>query len=612
MLAADVTAYIMLPQSAKFVNLLDFTPKLLYNYITTFKQHNIPKGGIDMSAKGNICVIMADITEDYRDEYLMGVAKQAERMDYVTTVFSMSLLNQLKTCGEECVFDLIDYDRYEGVVFLEKTFSSQKSLGKRLARDIADKCSKPVVVIGNSTVFSDTVTGDFSRNIEQLTDHIIDQHSCELLYFLGGYQGVATRTDEGFINSLTKHGLSVTDDNMIYGGFWRECADKLAEDIAYGVVEKPDAVICYSDYIALFFIKALSKYGIRVPDDIIVAGFSASACSQNGIISITTCSCDAEYLGRTAVARLHSLITGEDELQINLPRVNIITGMSCGCGNNQHIDLRMRLEMHEKRNVEDNQFANSELVEKLFACRDIKELSEVISQTHYLISDKNSIAVCLHTDKNTSLCLFMTDFVNKEDQIDFKSTEIFPIDFTQAEHPTIVHVLPIVFGSKDIGHIAVGYNKPTVYNAHLKNYAKHLAMGMEVIGIRNNAASSFAADANRTESTKRSKTLFAYNGETMNRISIDSVLYFETEGRKTVAVLSSGRFVVRSSLTQLEEQYQDVGFMRVSKSTILNLAKVKNYTPANDRTMLATLVGNVKIRVSRKCAPEFRDRMTGN
>jgi hypothetical protein len=93
---------------------------------------------------------------------------------------------------------------------------------------------------------------------------------------------------------------------------------------------------------------------------------------------------------------------GEDELQINRPRVNIITGMSCGCGNNHHIDLRMRLEMHEKRSVEDNQFTNSELVERLFACRDIKDLSDVISQTHYLISDKNCITVCLHTDEHTS------------------------------------------------------------------------------------------------------------------------------------------------------------------------------------------------------------------
>ena len=173
-----------------------------------------------MSKKGNICVIMADITEDYRDEYLIGLAKQADRMGYVTTVFSMSLLNQLKTCGEECVYDLIDFDRYDGVVFFEKSFSAQKSLGKRLEREIAAKCSKPVVVIGKSTIFSDVFTGDYSRNIELLTDHIIEQHDCELLYFLGGYQGVHTNADIGFINSLQKHGIPVTDDNMIYGGLW--------------------------------------------------------------------------------------------------------------------------------------------------------------------------------------------------------------------------------------------------------------------------------------------------------------------------------------------------------------------------------------------------------
>ena len=565
-----------------------------------------------MSKKGNICVIMADITEDYRDEYLIGLAKQADRMGYVTTVFSMSLLNQLKTCGEECVYDLIDFDRYDGVVFFEKSFSAQKSLGKRLEREIAARCSKPVVVIGKSTIFSDVFTGDYSRNFEQLTDHIIEQHGCELLYFLGGYQGVHTNADIGFINSLKKHGIPVTDDNMIYGGLWRECADKLAMDIAYGSVEKPDAVICYSDYIAFFFIKALSQYGIRVPDDIIVTGFSASTSAQNGIVSITTCNCDADYLGRTAIARLHSLITGEDEPKINRPRTNIITGMSCGCGGNQHIDLRMRLEMHEKRSIEDAQYANSELDEKLFACRDMQGLADVISQTHYLISDKSSIAVCTHTDKNTSRCIFMTDFINKEDQTDFKSTDIFPIDFPQAEHPTIVHVLPIVFGGKDIGHIAVGYSKPMVYTAHLKHYAKQLAIGIEVIGIQNSAVPVPVAEKSTADSTKRSKTLFAYNGETMNRISIDSVLYFETEGRKTVAVLSSGRYVVRSPLTQLEEQYKDVGFMRVSKSTILNLAKVKMYAPDIDRTMLATLVGNTKIRVSRKCAPEFKARMNGD
>ena len=562
-----------------------------------------------MGKKGNICVIMADVTEDYRDEYLIGVAKQAEKLNYVTTVFSMALLNQQKTQGEESVYDLIDFNKYDGVVFFEKSFSANKSMGKRMERYISEKCNKPVVVLGNSTVLGDAFSGDYSRNIELLTDHIIEQHNCELLYFLGGYQGYATKIDIGFINSLTKHGISVTDDNMIYGGFWRECADKLAEDIAYGNVEKPDAVICYSDIIAFFFIKALFRHGIRVPDDIIVTGFSASTTAQNGIISITTCSCDTEYLGRIAVSRLHSLISGEDEPQIIRPRPNIITGMSCGCSTNQHHNMRRSLEMHEKRSVEDTHFANSELDERLFACRDIQDISDVISQTHYLIADKSSLAVCLHINKNISRCLFMLDFIGKEDQVDFKSTDILPPNSTQADSSTIIYVLPIVFNDKNLGHIAVCYNKPTIYNAHFKNYTRHLAIGLEVLGIRNHAALSLTEATNHTESDKKSKILFAYNGETLHRISIDNVLYFETDGRKTVAVLRSGRLVVRSSLSQLEEQYTDAGFLRVSKSTLLNITKVTGYTPDSDRTMLATLAGNVKIRISRKFASEFKKRM---
>lgn len=562
-----------------------------------------------MNKKGNICVVMADVTEDYRDEYLIGVAKQAEKMNYVTTVFSMALLNQQKTQGEEAVFDLIDFNNYDGVVFFEKSFSANKSLGKRVERFISEKCSKPVVVLGNSTVFENVFSGDFSHNIELLTDHIIEQHNCELLYLLGGYQGYPTNIDIGFINSLKKHGIAVTDDNLIYGGFWRDCAEKLAEDIAYGNVEKPDAVICYSDIIAFFLIKALFRHGIRVPDDIIVSGFSASTTAQNGIISITTCNCDTEYLGRIAVSRLHSLITAEDEPQIIRPRANLITGMSCGCGNNQNLNIRRLLELHEKRSVQDTHFANSELDERLFACRDINELADVISDTHYLIADKSSLTVCLHVDKEISRCLFMLDFIGKEDQVYFKSTDILPPNSTQENSPTIVYVLPIVFNDKNLGHIAVCYNKPTVYNVHFKNYTRHLAIALEVLEIRNITALSLEEAQGHMESNTKSKTVYAYNGGILHRISIDNVLYFETDGRKTVAVLRSGRLVVRNSLSQLEEQYKDDSFLRVSKSTLLNITKVTEYSPDSDRTLLVTLVGNVKIRVSRMFASEFKTRM---
>ena len=48
-----------------------------------------------------ICVIMADITEDYRDEFIVGIEKQANKLGYHTFVFSMPLLDEIHTKKEE-------------------------------------------------------------------------------------------------------------------------------------------------------------------------------------------------------------------------------------------------------------------------------------------------------------------------------------------------------------------------------------------------------------------------------------------------------------------------------------------------------------------------------
>lgn len=346
-----------------------------------------------MEHKGRICVIMADMTMDYRDGYVIGVEKQANKLGYSVTVFSMPLLDEIHTKNEESVFELVDFEQYDGVVFFEKSFATHKSLGKKIEKNIFDKCSKPVVVIGKSDAFDEMFFENNRKSYEKLTDHIIEKHGCEVLYFLGGQQGYETQRDAGFIDSLKKHGLVCTDDNLIYGGFWQECSEKLARDIAYHNVEKPDAVMCYDDSIAFFLIKAFARYGIRVPEDIIVAGFGARTNMNNNIISITTCPCDAEYLGRKAMSRLCSMISGEAEIEISQPRNEFVTGMSCGCGSNKPLDSRLSLELHEKNRIEEIYYNNSELEEKLFDCKSYEEFFDVISNTMYIVPDKCFVSV---------------------------------------------------------------------------------------------------------------------------------------------------------------------------------------------------------------------------
>ena len=60
---------------------------------------------------GTICVVMEDMREDYRDEFIVGVEKQANRCGYSTVIFSMPMLDKLHTKNEEAVFELIDFER---------------------------------------------------------------------------------------------------------------------------------------------------------------------------------------------------------------------------------------------------------------------------------------------------------------------------------------------------------------------------------------------------------------------------------------------------------------------------------------------------------------------
>lgn len=579
-----------------------------------------------MERNGNICVVMMDMREDYRDDYIVGIERQANKMGYSTTTFSMPMLNEMYTRNQEAVFDLIDFDRYDGVVFFEMSFSSHKSLGKKIEKMVYDRCRKPVVVIGESNLYENTLQSENSYDFELITDHVIEKHNSQVLYYLGGYPNGSSGRDLGFIKSMKRHGLVCTDDNMIYGGYWLECGEKLAKDIAYGMLEKPDAVMCYDDAVAFFFIKALAKYGIRVPEDIVVSGFGAKTHSRNNVISITTFPSDGEYIGRKAVVQLHSLLKGELPIEISRPRGEIITGVSCGCGIHKPLDIRRGLEMHEKRRMEEIYYHNSELEERLYSCNDYDGISDVVSNTHYLIPDKELLALNLHLDSNTSRCIYMTEVIREGNFMDFDTFDLYPKSHVFGSEPKNIHIVPIDFNGKMFGHAALGYNEPMVYNFLFKRYISRIAVAFEVLSIKNaNNVQDIAEPVVQTQTAEQSaespemtpaesgvpvkytsSAVFVLKDGSLHKVPIENILCFEAEGRKTVAVLKSGRFEIKKTLSELEELLTSRRFMRISKSALVNIERVVKYVQDSDRTIIATLSGQVDVRVSRSKTHEFK------
>jgi DNA-binding LacI/PurR family transcriptional regulator len=75
----------------------------------------------------------------------------------------------------------------------------------------------------------------------------------------------------------------------------------------------PDAVFCYNDLLALGAIRTLLTWGIRVPDDVAVAGFDDIEAGQYNTPSLTTISPDKATIAQLAVDRLIARL----DIQVN-------------------------------------------------------------------------------------------------------------------------------------------------------------------------------------------------------------------------------------------------------------------------------------------------------
>ena len=76
--------------------------------------------------------------------------------------------------------------------------------------------------------------------------------------------------------------------------------------------DPPDAVFCFNDLMAIGALRACVESGVRVPDDIAIAGFDDIAETRYSNPTVTTVSPDLTGLAREALELLSRRISGDD------------------------------------------------------------------------------------------------------------------------------------------------------------------------------------------------------------------------------------------------------------------------------------------------------------
>ncbi|MGI6011620.1 MAG: LacI family DNA-binding transcriptional regulator [Ruminococcus sp.] len=120
--------------------------------------------------------------------------------------------------------------------------------------------------------------------------------------------GALQNRKEAFCSVMSKLGLKVWPEHIIYLSLLQDEAEESLEQYLETFQELPTAFIACNDVMAIAAVGMLQRAGYRVPEDISVIGFDDSGVCEMIVPRLTTIHADLERMGSLAVERLRQVM----------------------------------------------------------------------------------------------------------------------------------------------------------------------------------------------------------------------------------------------------------------------------------------------------------------
>jgi len=107
----------------------------------------------------------------------------------------------------------------------------------------------------------------------------------------------------------------------------------------------------------------------------------------------------------------------------------------------------------------------------------------------------------------------------------------------------------------------------------------------------------------------QSYMLTGYIDEVIRKVPPSEIFYIETVNGRTFLYGEHNVYEAKQKLYELEENLGTSDFLRVSKSVLLNLRKIKTLVPALSGRLEAILKNDEKVIISRQYVGELKQRL---
>lgn len=350
-------------------------------------------------ANKKLALLLAQADEDYQKDFIKGVLSRAFSYGYDVCVFSMFIKyqnNKEREIGDSNIYNLVNYDQFDGVILLSDTIQTP-GVEKKIEQKIYERFSGPVVAVDTESEYFYSFWTDGYSAVYDSIEHLIEVHGYkDIAYLTGRKQHVhSQRRLEAYKAAMAAHGLPVNENRIFYGDFWYYSGVGCAEQLMRDKDNLPEAVACANDCMAIGLAGELSRQGIRIPEDIAIIGYGTTEEGQTSPSTITSTYIPAQYYGEYSVDSIISILHENQPVAPN-PETRLFIGESCGCNDSTGVIKKHKRSTWMTKNSEDGfESVHNYLMEDMLLASSVEEYFRIVYESIFFLRGVKHLEICL-------------------------------------------------------------------------------------------------------------------------------------------------------------------------------------------------------------------------
>lgn len=271
-----------------------------------------------------IGVLLPDLFGEFFSEVIRGIDQTAQQHGYHVLVSS----SHNDRAGIEATLRLMR-GRVDGLLVMSPDLDAHS-----LSHNLPERLPAVLLNCRVDDLSYDSINIDNRGGARAMTAHLVRLGHRRIALITGAmHNHDALERAEGHRAALRAAGIEGDPRLELAGAFTEESGYRAAER-ALRLEPRPTAVFACNDAMAIGALSALRAAGVRVPEEMAVAGFDDIPMAQYVHPPLTTVRVGIHGLGARAATRLLEAIerrSGEERQQITLP-ARLVVRASCGEG----------------------------------------------------------------------------------------------------------------------------------------------------------------------------------------------------------------------------------------------------------------------------------------